>query len=86
MTMVPGYWMHETSGALRPAVEAYLNNGEMTPRHIGAMRAYLRQWINSGNWKGPMIDPLQTRVEEIVTRKDIDDWLNLAEREGIDPL
>lgn len=82
----PGYWMHETSGVLRPAVEAYLNDGEMTPRQIAAMRAYLAQWINNGPWKGPMIDPLRTRVEEITTRQDIDSWLNLADREGIDPL
>jgi hypothetical protein len=79
--------MHETSGVLRPAVEAYLHGAEMTPRQIAAMRAYLRQWINAPGWRGPMIDPLRTRVEEIVTRRDIHDWLELAfETSGIDPL
>lgn len=82
----PGYWMHETSGVLRPAVEAYLNGGEMSPRQIATMRAYLRQWINNGPWKGPLIDPLRTRVEEITTRADIHDWLEMALREEIDPL
>jgi hypothetical protein len=77
--------MHETSGVLRPAVEAYLTGKEMTPGQIVAIRGYLRQWIN-GDWKGPMIDPLRTRVEEITTRQDIDSWLSLADREGIDPL
>ena len=81
----PGYWMYETSGVLRPAVEAYLTGAEMTPMHIATMRAYLRQWAN-GPWKGPMIDPLRTRVEEIITRKDIDDWLEMALESGIDPL
>jgi len=80
-----GYWMNETSGVLRPAVEAYLNGAEMTPMHIATMRAYLRQWAN-GPWIGPMIDPLRTRVEEIITRKDIDDWLEMALESGIDPL
>jgi hypothetical protein len=83
---VPGYWMNETSGVLRPAVEAYLNGKDMTPGQILAMRAYLRQWINNGSWKGPMLDPLRTRVEEIVTRKDIHDWLEMSMHEGIDPL
>jgi len=82
----PGYWMYETSGVLRPAVEAYLNDAEMTPLHIATMRAYLRQWINNGPWQGPMIDPLRSRVEEITTRDDIDDWLTWAEVCGIDPL
>jgi hypothetical protein len=26
----PGYWMNETSGVLRPAIEAYLNHDELT--------------------------------------------------------
>ena len=84
--MTPGYWVNEKSGVLRPAVEAYLNGKEMTPRQIAAMRGYLRQWINADAWKGPMIDPLRTRVEEITTRADIHDWLEMAMHENIDPL
>ncbi|UEM11939.1 hypothetical protein J4G43_047120 [Bradyrhizobium barranii subsp. barranii] len=34
--MIPGYWMHETSGALRSAVEAYLGGRPMTDEHIAA--------------------------------------------------
>jgi hypothetical protein len=37
---VPGYWMYETSGVLRPAIENYLNNRPMSPENIAAMRAY----------------------------------------------
>lgn len=46
---IPGYWEHETSGVLRPAVTAYLRGDAMTPDHVAAMRAYLRQWI-AGGW------------------------------------
>lgn len=46
----PGYWMDETSGVLRPAVEAYLHGRDMTPEEIVAMRAYLRQWIMATTW------------------------------------
>jgi hypothetical protein len=39
----PGYWMYETSGVLRPAVEAYLAGGPLSEAHIAALCAYLRQ-------------------------------------------
>jgi len=78
--------MHEVSGVLRPVVEDYLNGKPMTPRQVATMRAYLRQWIVNGPWQGPMVDPLRTRVEEITTREDIEEWLDMAEACGIDPL
>jgi hypothetical protein len=81
----PGYWMNETSGVLRPAVEAYLSRNPMTPDQIAAMRAYLRQWIAS-EWRGPGILQLRDLVDAIQTAGDISVWLNLAEARGIDPL
>ena len=45
MSGVPGYWMNETSGVLRPAIEAYLLEKDMTAQQIAAMRAYIRQWM-----------------------------------------
>jgi len=82
----PGFWMNETSGVLRPAVEAYLKHEPMSPEQIGAMRAYLRQWINADAWAGPLIDPLRTGIDLIATRADITRWLDLAMDAGIDPL
>jgi hypothetical protein len=41
----PGYWVHETSGRQRPAVEAYLKGAPMTGEQTAAFRAYLRQWV-----------------------------------------
>jgi hypothetical protein len=83
---IPGYWMNEVSGVLRPAVEAYLYGDPMTPEQIAAMREYLRQWIAAPSWQGPMIDVLRAGVDRIRIRTDIDRWLNLADAEGIDPL
>jgi hypothetical protein len=83
---MPGYWMHETSGVLRPAIEAYLNGAKMTPEHIVAIRAYLRQWIEGPWQRGPNIDLLRATVGSLTTRKNIASWLELADREGIDPL
>ena len=81
----PGYWMHETSGVLRPAIEAYLTGKPMTVEHVAAMRAYLRQWMQ-GDWRGDGIKELRTRVDGLTSRQAIRDWLDLAEAEGIDPL
>ncbi len=81
----PFYWMFETTGALRPAVEAYLNHEEMTEPQIAALRAYLRQWI-AGPFKGPAIDRLRLAVDALLSRVAISRWLDAAMDEGIDPL
>jgi len=82
----PGYWMNETSGVLRPAVQAYLAGAEMSDEQIAAMRAYLRQWIESGLWFGPAVPGLRATVDDLISRETIRMWLRIAEREGIDPL
>jgi hypothetical protein len=87
----PGYWMYETSGVLRPAVEAYLNGEAMTDDEIAAMRAYLRQWI-AGPWKAQpgaeqrILDNLRLMVDGLVSRETIRIWLDQAEAISIDPL
>jgi hypothetical protein len=82
---MPGFWMYETSGVLRPAVEAYLNGKAMTPDQIGAMRAYLRQWIE-GPWQGPGIAPLRAAIDTITDRASLSVWLDEAAEADIDPL
>lgn len=83
---LPGYWMHETSGVLRPAVEAYLAGTTMDDAQIAAMRAYLRQWIASPQWYGPAIPGLRAAIDDLTSREAIGMWLRIAERDGIDPL
>lgn len=83
--MIPGYWMNETSGVLRPAGEAYLAGGDMKTEHIVAMRAYLRQWIN-GDWCGWRIAELRREVELLTSRDEIERWLAHCLDLGIDPL
>lgn len=82
----PGYWMYETSGVLRPAVEAYLTGQPMSEAQIAAMRAYLRQWIAAPTWRGPYIAALRGSVDGLSTVWGIRRWLDLAEEIGIDPL
>lgn len=82
----PGYWMHETSGVLRPAVMAYLEGDDMTPEHIAAMRAYLRQWIEAPAWRGFIVDDLRRTLDGLTSRPAIREWLDLADEAGIDPL
>jgi hypothetical protein len=82
----PGFWMHETSGVLRPAVEAYLHGHELQPEQIAALRAYLRQWIFAPAWKGEEIDQLRGGIDGLTTRAAIDAWVDQAVEIGIDPL
>ena len=78
--------MYETSGVLRPAVEAYLAGGAMTPLQIAAMRAYFRQWI-AADFAGPMVDRLRADIDGLTTRAALRRWLRTAAiLEGIDPL
>lgn len=76
--------MHETTGELRPAIETYLRDGELTHRQIAAIRAYFRQWMTAP-WMGD-VDVLRSQLEEITTREDIDRWLGRAADYAIDPL
>lgn len=82
----PGYWRYESSGILKPAIEAYLNGEPMSLTQVAAMCAYLRQWINSPLWKGPEIDGLRDSVHSLTNRAQIDRWLDEAMDAGIDPL
>ena len=83
---MPGYWMHETSGVLRPAVEAYLFNREpLSEKHVAALRAYCRQWIelfeppdDAPEAAQRVIDRLRTMVDGLVDRPTIDVWMRQA--------
>jgi len=86
MSDAPGYWMYETSGALRPAIAAYLQGDELTPAEIAVIRAYLRQWIMADGWHGPAIDALRAAIDGLTSRQAIRRWLDIALDEGIDPL
>lgn len=86
MSAGPGYWMNETSGVLRPAVEAYLRCEPMEPAAIAALRAYLRQWIAAPAWQGAGVELLRQAIDRLTSREAIDEWLEHALDEGIDPL
>jgi hypothetical protein len=81
---LPGYWMHETSGALRPVIEDYLHHRPMTDAQIAIMRAYLRQWIAGPAWRN--VEDLQQDIGGLTSRAEIEEWLNRALDAGIDPL
>ena len=82
----PGYWIYETSGVLRPAMEAYLDGRIMTAEQVAAMRAYLRQWIAAPAWRGAIVQTLREQVDGLTTRRQISAWLDKAIEAGVDPL
>jgi hypothetical protein len=81
----PGYWRNETSGVLKPAIEAYLERDELTPDEVSAIRAYLRQWI-AGGFLDDAVEELRATVNGLTSRQAIDEWLHEALKVGIDPL
>lgn len=81
-----GYWMYETSGVLRPAVRAYLNNETMTPLQIAAMRAYLRLWIGAPHLRGAEVETLRRDVDTLTTQSAMRRWIHTAIDAGVDPL
>jgi hypothetical protein len=83
----PGYWMHETSGVLRPAIVAYLNGEPLTDEHIAAIRHYLAQWIYAPGYDGGEgVGRLRNTIGGLKSRQAIDQWLDRALQVGIDPL
>lgn len=83
---IPGYWMAEISGLLRPAVRAYLNNEAMSALQIAVMRAYLRQWIRARQFLGPELAALRQSVEELASQAALRRWIYAAIDAGADPL
>lgn len=92
---VPRYWMQETSGVLRPSIEAYLTRAAMTNEQIVAMRAYLRRWIMASCWDAnpdasrvyrQRVALLRRWVDSLTSREVIKGWLDMAVAIGIDPL
>jgi hypothetical protein len=89
-----GYWMYETTGVLKPAVEAYLfTRGPLAPQHVSALRAYVRQWIElfeplegAPEAQRRVIARLRDMVNGLVDRETINVWMMQAIAVGIDPL
>lgn len=82
---IPGYWMNETSGVLRPAILAYLNQEPLTEEHIVTLRAYFRLWV-AAEFAGPAIETLRRNVDCINSRRTVKAWLEQAEHADIDPI
>jgi hypothetical protein len=91
----PRYWMQETSGAQRAAIEAYLRGDNLKTPQVTAIQAYLRQWISASVWdENPHMDEemqhalafLRRMIGNLNSRVTIDAWLAEAAAMGMDPL
>jgi hypothetical protein len=91
----PGYWKHETSGRLWPAIAAYVDGKELSAEEIAILRAYFRQWVCCAIWdenphagavEREWLAGMRQRVDELTTRPAIDAWLEDLMNGGIDPL
>jgi len=92
----PKYWMHETTGILKPVVNAYLKGERIDRIQIAIMRKYLEQWFDSPVWAPGWgaesaaamfkLEALRRQVHAIQSREDIEAVLRDALDLGIDPL
>jgi hypothetical protein len=91
----PRYWRDETGRELRPAIERYLSNQELTASDIVVIRAYLQQSIDSPAWdlnphqdreSAAGLQRLRESAARIQGREDIHQWIHEALDIGIDPL
>ena len=80
------YWMHETSGALRSAIVAYLKGEPLNDEQIGVIRHYLAQWIYAPDFDGQGVGRLRDTLGGLKSRQAIKAWLDEALAVGIDPL
>lgn len=82
----PRYWIDSPDSELIRAIRALLLSKPLSEANYTALRAYFRQWIDSPHWQGDGVKALRAGVSDLTTRKAITDWLDLAVKEGIDPL
>ena len=82
----PGYWLCETNGSLRVAVEKYFDGDALSGRELALLRAYLRQWICSSVWSEcDEVTALRDMLNSLTSRAQIDLWTSRAWDIGIDP-
>jgi hypothetical protein len=88
--------MYETSGILKPAIQAYLERKKtLSAEQIAILRAYFRQWIESGVWDNNLyatnaakgrLRELRSDIDNLTSVDSIDRWLQRCLEEGLDPL
>lgn len=83
----PKYWMYETSGVLKPVIEAFLAGTLLTPAQVRLMQSYLYQWVNSPVWAPDgAVEALRLRVAAIKTHRDVVAAIDISVQLGMDPL
>jgi hypothetical protein len=92
---LPCDWTDEVTGQLARAVILYLQGQQLSSRDVDALRIYLRQWIQSRIWdmnphatieNRRALSRLRDSVTSIRSRKDIGQWLQGAEKLGLNSL
>lgn len=83
----PKYWMHETSGVLARAVEAYLTGKKLDKEQIKLLQASLHQWVQSPVWTpSGSLEVLRLRVAAIECFWDLHRAIEAAVELNMDPL
>lgn len=91
----PHYWPYETSGILRPVIEAYLAHQPLDREQVAILRDYLVQWIMAPVWdhnphadmsERRWLNGMRLRAFALMTQAEINAWVDDAVDGGLDPL
>lgn len=82
----PYFWMEEQSGALAPAVNAYMNGEALNQQEVGLLRQYLRQYIQRAVLTGDAKRQLLVdRLAKARSARDIERFAEELAEYGIEP-
>jgi hypothetical protein len=84
---IPYYWRDETSEILSEVIHAYLEKHQLTAKQFAILKVYLNHWIFAPCWSGEKeLAQLRDRVTQLQSIEEVDQWLEMALDNGIDPL
>jgi hypothetical protein len=77
----PRFWMEEQTGVLEDAVDTYLNGERLSPAQLGALKTYLKQFVERAPLAGEANVPrLLQKLDRVRTTREIEDFADeLAE-------
>ncbi len=82
----PYFWMEEQSGALAPAVNAYMNGEPLNMQQMALLRQYLRQYLERAVLTGDAKRQLLIdRLAKMRTPRDIERFAEELAEYGIEP-
>lgn len=91
----PLYWRDEVTGRLAAVIARYLREEPLSAADLQVMRVYLIQWIDAPVWdsnphlsaEGRLyLTELRQKARNLNTYREVEEWLDAATENGMDPI